>query len=112
MKIAKKTNVKSKKVNETGPVISIRKDINENITRLENDFGHDSDLVVHYFKFVNNRGLICANIYIKSLVDRSTINSLSNELGKLKCECRNGKPGINIDALMSYFSGLGCKRRF
>ena len=40
MKIAKKTNVKSKKVNKTGPVISIRKDINENISRLENDFGH------------------------------------------------------------------------
>lgn len=67
MKIAKKTNVKSKKVNETGPVISIRKDINENISRLENDFGHDSDLVVHYFKFDNNRGLICANIYISEV---------------------------------------------
>jgi hypothetical protein len=39
-------------------------------------------------------------------VDRSTINSLSIELGKLKSECRNEKPGINIDALMSYFSGL------
>jgi spore germination protein KA len=45
-------------------------------------------------------------IYIRSLVDRSTINSLSIELGKLKSECRNEKPGINIDALMSYFSGL------
>ena len=40
------------------------------------------------------------------MVDRSTINSLSIELGKLKCKCRNEKPGINIDALMSYFSGL------
>ncbi len=106
MKFFKKTAVKNNEINETGPVISISRDIKENISRLENDFGHDSDLVVHYFKFDNNRGLICANIYIKSLVDRSTINSLSNELGKLKCECRNGKPGINIDALMSYFSGL------
>ena len=63
MKFLKKTAVKNNKINETGPVISIRKDINENITRLENDFGHDSDLVVHYFKFDNSRGLICANIY-------------------------------------------------
>ncbi len=107
MKFFKKTAVKNNEINETGPVISISRDIKENITRLENDFGHDSDLVVHYFKFDdNNRCLICANIYIKSLVDRSTINSLSIELGKLKSECRIGKPGINIDALMSYFSGL------
>ena len=51
MKISKKTTVKSKKVNEAGSVISISRDIEENIYRLENDFGHDSDLVVHYFKF-------------------------------------------------------------
>ena len=73
MKFFKKTAVKNNEINETGPVISISRDIKENISRLENDFGHDSDLVVHYFKFDNNRGLICANIYIKSLVDRSTI---------------------------------------
>ena len=105
-KFLKKTAVKNNKTNETASVVSISRDINENITRLENDFGHDSDLAVHYFKFDNDRDLICANIYIKSLVDRSAINSLSIELGKLKCECRDGKSGINIDALMEYFSGL------
>ena len=104
MKFFKKTTVKDKKTREADSVIS--KDINKNITRLKEDFAHDSDLVVHYFKLENNRGLICANIYIKSLVDRSTINSLSIELEKLKCDCPDRKSVINIDGLMDYFSGV------
>lgn len=97
---------KKKKTNKTGPVLSISKDLEQNINKLKNDFNNSSDLVVNYFKLDNNKSIICVNIYIDSLVDRSTINNLSSELARLKCESCNTQPDISIDALMSYFSGL------
>jgi len=106
MKFVKKPTMKRRKVNETKSVMCISKDINENITKLRNDFGHSSDLIVNFFKFDSNNNLICANIYIKNLVDKSIMNSLSIELAKLKNEYSNAKPSINFDALRNYFSGL------
>src|SRR5690606_35605433 len=76
------------------------------IARLKNDFGHDSDLVVHYFKLQNIRGLVCANIYIKSLVDKRTIDSLSIELSSLKCKWLCDNTDLNIDMLMNCLAGL------
>jgi spore germination protein KA len=108
MKFFSNLTAKGRRTKEANSEISkeISKDINDNIVRLKNDFAHDSDLVVHHFKIGNNRGLICANIYIKSLVDRNTINSLSTDLKKLKCDCSDRKSVINVEALMDYFSGI------
>ncbi|NLW00856.1 MAG: spore germination protein [Clostridiales bacterium] len=106
MKIFKKTIIKNKRKNKASPGISISRDIDENIARLKNDFGHDSDLVVHYFKLQNIRGLVCANIYIKSLVDKRTIDSLSIELSSLKCKWLCDNTDLNIDMLMNCLAGL------
>lgn len=99
-------NMKNNEKNKTASVLHISKDINENITKIKNDFGDSSDLEVNYFMFDNNKNLICANIYIKSLVDVSTLNSLSIELAKLKYECYNTKSEINFRTLMNCFSGV------
>jgi len=106
MKFFKKSNVKSNKINEPASVLRINKDIQENITQLKKELGNSSDFEVNYFKFNNNKNLICANIYIKGLVDKTIINGLSLELAKLKHECYNTKSDINFEVLMSYFSGL------
>ncbi len=106
MKFLKKMTEENNQINEIDPIISISTDINKNITKIKNDFGHSSDLEVNYFIFDNNKDLICANIYIKNLVDKSIINSLSLELAKLKSECGNAKADMNFDALMNCFSGL------
>lgn len=106
MKFLKKTAMKSRKTDEAKSVMCISKDINENITKLKNDFGNSSDLIANNLAFDSNENLICVNLYIKSLVDRNTINSLSLELAKLKFECCNTKNDINYDALISCFSGL------
>lgn len=108
MRFYKKLTLKDKKTRQACSDIrkEISKDINDNIDRLKNDFAYDNDLVIHYFNLVNVGGLACANIYIKSLVDRNTINGLSAELKKLKCECINRQYDMNIDALMEYFSGI------
>lgn len=99
MKFFSNTTTKGKRTKQANSDIS--KDINDNIDRLKNDFADDSDLVIHRFKLGNVSGLVCANIYIKSLVDRNTINGLSVALNKLKCECINGESDINVDELMN-----------
>jgi len=106
MKFSKKMAGQGKKMNETDSVTRLSGDIYENVRELESVFGPDSDLIVRFFKLKNNRDFIGANIYIKSLVDRGTVNSLSVELSKLKCGARNGEFGINVDTFMSNFSGL------
>ncbi|QTL99242.1 spore germination protein [Iocasia frigidifontis] len=106
MEFFKKIFKRNKKTKKTGSVLSISKNLNKNISKIKDDFGHSSDLVINYFKLDKNKDLICANIYIDSLVDRSTINNLSSELTKLKYEYCNSKPEISFDVLMNYFSGL------
>jgi len=106
MKFTKKLIMKDKKIDETGSVICISKDINENIAKLKNDFGNSSDLEVNYYKFDNSKGLICANLYITSLADRKVINKLSLELAKLQYKFCNAEHDINIEALRNYFSRL------
>lgn len=106
MDFFKKIFKRNKKTKKTASVLSISKNLNKNISKIKDDFGHSSDLVINYFKLDKNKDLICANIYIDSLVDRSTINNLSSELTKLKYEYCNSKPEISFDVLMNYFSGL------
>ncbi|UNC91989.1 spore germination protein [Candidatus Contubernalis alkaliaceticus] len=95
---------KKSQKNKDNYSINISKDINKNINKLKNDFGHCTDLVVNYL--INHKNLICLIVYIKSLVDDSTINSLSLEQAKLKWEYVNTAPGPNFNELMGYFSGL------
>ncbi|WP_406543249.1 spore germination protein [Clostridium ljungdahlii] len=106
MKFSKKMNVRNDRINKTNPAIHISKNINENISKLKSDFGHSSDIEVSCFNFNNNKDLICANIYIKSLVDKNIINSLSLQLSKLKRQCYDTEPDINFDMLMNYFCGI------
>ncbi len=107
MNIFNKILPKHKKINETSSFIpiSISNDIKENINRIENDFGHSNELKVNYIKFGGNKNLICANIFIKGLVDKLSLNILSLELSKLKCEISNDIQD-NIDILLSSISGL------
>ncbi len=104
MNFFKKNDLENNKVNE--PISNISEDISENITKIKNDFGYSSDLKVDYFKFDNNKDLICANIYIKTLVDKSILNTLSLELNNLKCQDYSPKSDMNFDTLMGCFSGL------
>ncbi|MCQ1530447.1 spore germination protein [Lutispora saccharofermentans] len=95
-----------KKSSKTDSATYISKDINENITRLKDDFGHSSDIIINCIKSDNNKDLIWANIYIKSLVDRNTINNLSSELAELNFKDCSTEPDINFDILMNYLPGL------
>jgi spore germination protein KA len=104
MNFFKKNDLENNKVNES--ISNISKDISENITKIKNDFGYSSDLKVDYFKFDNNKDLICANLYIKTLVDKSILNTLSLELNNLKCQSCSPKSDMNFDTLMGCFSGL------
>lgn len=104
MKFNKKTMKKSSKLEEDS-VINISKDINENITRIKDEFGHDSDIIVNYTTD-DNKNLVCANLYIKSLVDKNTISTLSLELAKLKLKGYNSEPDMNFNILVDSFSGL------
>lgn len=105
MRILKKRPRKTKNNNDAGSAGYISKNLNENIIKLKNEFGHNSDLEVNYFEFANDTDLICARLYIKSLIDKNIVNSLSLALAQLKYEYRNIKSDINID-LICYFSGL------
>lgn len=100
MKFSRRMTVNDK----TGDVICIGKDINENIAKIKNDFGHSSDLKVHYFKFGTNKEIICVNLFISSLVDRDEINNFLLELAKFESKCRGAKSDINLDEVISYFS--------
>lgn len=93
------------KNSEMGSILQINEDINETISKLKSDFGNSSDFVVNYFKF-ENKNLLCADIFIKSLVDTNAIDNLSKELTKLQFEWRNKQLDIDFETLMSCFSGV------
>lgn len=99
-----KKHVKEAKINS--PSIHITKDISENIVRIKNEFGYNSDLKVNYFTFDTSSKLTCATIYITSLVDKTSINNLSAQLAHLKCECHNTKHDMNFERLRGHFSGI------
>lgn len=84
----------------------LNKSIHQNINKIKSEFGNSGDFELSCFKFDKNKDLLCANIYIKSLVDKNTINSLSLEMAKIKHDSYNKKAEINFDWLVNYFSGF------
>lgn len=104
MKSLKKSTERNNEINKTTSVICISKDLDENITKLKNDFGNSIDLIINHFKFNDNTNIVYANIYIKNLADKSIINSLSAVLAELKSECCNEKTDVSFDTLINYFS--------
>jgi len=60
------------------------KQLQDNLTRIKTDFGQSDDLVVNCFEWTANPSLSYACIYIDTLVDKDTVNHLSEELMKLK----------------------------
>ncbi|MBP2651205.1 MAG: spore germination protein [Firmicutes bacterium] len=84
----------------------ISMDINENITRIKNTFGHNSDLDIRHSSFNDTKDIVYASLYIGSLIDRGMLNDLSLALIKFDQQCRDAKRSITIDELTGYFSGL------
>lgn len=89
----------------TGSSLSLSKNISRNIENLRNDFGESSDIVVNYIEFGTGKKLVCANVYIESLTDKNTLNSLSTEIFKIKKELVNDHD-INFNSLKQAFNGL------
>lgn len=85
---------------------NISKNIEENVHRIKTELGFSSDLKINYFKIKGAKELTCADIYIKSMADKSTINNLSLELSQLKCECYSSKIDMDSDDIKNYFSEL------
>lgn len=105
-KLFNKKPVKHNKTSENTSTTQIYKSITQNISKIKYEFGNSSDLEVDCFKFESNKDLLCANIYITSMVDKDTINSLSSEMAKLKYDSRQNKIEISFNSIMNYFSGF------
>lgn len=106
MKLFKKVAENNKVTNaEEGNNAAISKDINETIVKIKSDFGNSSDLNIEYFQ-VDGGNSLCANIYIRSLVDKIIMNSLSIEMSKIKCTSKFDNNDMNFSELMKFFSGL------
>lgn len=103
MKLFKRNN--DTNINQVDYSINISKDINESITRIKNDFGNTNDLIINFFTN-DNKELIYANLYIRDLVDKRTINDLSLQLARLMDGNEDEKNNLDFNALMEYFSGL------
>lgn len=85
---------------------SISSNINDNISRIREDFGNSSDLIFNCFKFDAAREVTCASLYIKDLVDSNILDSLAQELAKFKFEYDKSRPDAVFDALKDSFTGL------
>lgn len=96
MKFPQNRTANKNKISETGSVIHISKDLNKNIAKIENDFDHSNDLEVNYYKFDNIKDLVCASLYIKSLVDKSTIKVI-NAKSVIKASLVNRKPAVDVE---------------
>jgi spore germination protein KA len=106
MKFPKKVTASGNKTAEAASDNCIAENIHDNIARLKSDFGNSSDLEVSYFKFESEKDLTCANIYLTSLTDKNAINTVLLELAKLGYGCCDAKSGVNLQALISFFSKL------
>ena len=107
MRLYIKETARNKKLNSiSNTTIAIIKDLDDSTAKIKDDFGHSSDLLVNYFKLAGYRGLNCANLYIRGLVDKSSVNSLSSELSRLKYKCYRTKSDLDYEIFSSYFSGL------
>lgn len=81
------------------------RDLLKNIINIKADFGQNDDLIVNSFKWSDNQDTICASLYIKTLVNTDTINSLSEEISTLKMK-DDSRPVLPFDVLHAYFSGV------
>lgn len=78
MKIFKDKRRKKDTVANTSTYNSISKDIHENIEKIKIELGSASDLTIRIYK--QDKGLKYANIFIETLVDKDSINSLSTNM--------------------------------
>ncbi len=102
----KKIIMKSKIIRNSQAAIFLDKDIQKNIARIRNELGNSSDLVVKLSRMDNARDFIFAVVYIKELVDKNSINSLSLELAKIN-ENKNSKTtDTDFYELMNGLSGI------
>jgi spore germination protein KA len=70
--------------NHCSPDTVLYKDLQENLTRIKTDFGQNDDLVVNCSERTASSSLTAACIYIDTLVDKNTVNHLSEELMTIK----------------------------
>ncbi len=82
------------------------RDLLKNITNIKADFEQNDDLIVNSFKWSDNQDTICASLYIKTLVNTETINSLSEEISILKMKENKSRQALPLDVLRAHFSGV------
>ena len=70
--------------NHCSPDTVLYKDLQENLTRIKTDFGQNDDLGVNCSERTASSSLTAACIYIDTLVDKNTVNHLSEELMTIK----------------------------
>jgi len=104
---------KNGSVKKTHDKMRLSKDININIANLKKEFGYSDDLLINYCKTDAKRDLNFVSVYFGDLVDRSTINSLSLELDRIKNESGGKKSEMGSHGLINRISGLrGSKEGF
>ncbi len=77
----------------------ISNDLDENIEKIKKEFGNPSDIVIKIFVPDNFGGLRYANIYIETLIDKASINSLSLSM----TEILKPKEALENSTLEEYF---------
>jgi len=106
MKIFKRNKENKVEVNESCKTNCISKDLDENIEKIKKELGNPSDIVIKIFEPDNLYGLRYANIYIETLVDKPSINSLSigmTEILKPKNTIENSTPEEYFRIFRNYF---------
>lgn len=79
-----KRKVRSKSITvKTLAYSCLSKDIDENIEKIKSELGNPGDLVVNVFEKNNINELKYASIYIETLVDKKSINSMSSNIMEL-----------------------------
>lgn len=85
---------------------NLSKNLNVNIQKVKNEFGNSSDLDIN---LCNDNDLSYVSIYLDSIVDKSTINSLSSEIAevlKIKSKSKDFSPEGYFNSFKSTLNGF------
>lgn len=97
-------NDKRNMASVTFPDVTIDPDINHNIQKIRSELGESCDIVVNLIDFKSNSNLQCAQVYLKTLVDDKTINSMISELNRLNERFLTVKNDNDLDVLVKSLS--------
>lgn len=92
---------------------ALYKELQDNLTRIETDFGQSDDLAVNCFQWTSNPSSAFACIYIETLVDKNAVNHLSKEFITIKNNPDQGTYDL-FELMRRHFSTIcglktGCK---